>query len=365
MRFLDRLRGGDKPHRHSAEDLARLDETAPGWRAIDRAVDRLYPGVEPAHWGTKVRWSAGGPDPLDGISAYPGEGPRHWHYVTYGLSELYGKTSGDADVSGWGIELTFRLARTEGDAAPTWPWSLLQNLARYVFESGNVLSPGDHTDLNGPIALKEDTAIRAALFVMDPKLDPIDTPNGRISFVQVIGVTIDEYEAAVEWDTNWMVEILGERNPLLVTDVRRASLLDDANVRQQIADGIARDGSSMTGVNIDTLVITIDGESVSIHVGAIAVQRLRQLVRGRLEHDRSFWIRGGDSSVGFQRGESLSWHGESDDFHITVPEDVIRDMKGIPEIAGRYPLGDAGRLVFEVEQSIIRGSDDQEVSRIG
>ena len=200
---------------------------------------------------------AGGPDPLDGISADPGEGPRHWHYVTYGLSELYGKTSGDADVSGWGIELTFRLARTEGDAAPTWPWSLLQNLARYVFESGNVLSPGDHTDLNGPIALKEDTAIRAALFVMDPKLDPIDTPNGRISFVQVIGVTIDEYEAAVEWDTNWMVEILGERNPLLVTDVRRASLLDDANVRQQIADGIARDGSSMTGVNIDTLVITI------------------------------------------------------------------------------------------------------------
>ena len=67
----------------------------------------------------------------------------------------------------------------------------------------------------------------------------------------------------------------------------------------------------------------------------------------------------------FSPGESLSWHGESDDFHITVPEDVMRDMKGIPEIAGRYPLGDAGRLVFEIEQSIIRGSDDQEVGRVG
>ncbi|MFV2172583.1 suppressor of fused domain protein [Actinomadura sp. LOL_016] len=58
------------------------------------------------------KWTLGGPDPLDGISVYPRADPvPHWHFVSYGMSELYEKTSSNADESGWGFEFTFRLVR--------------------------------------------------------------------------------------------------------------------------------------------------------------------------------------------------------------------------------------------------------------
>ena len=43
--------------------------------------------------------------------------------------------------SGFGFELTFRLRREPGEIAPpTWPAALLQALARYVFQSGQLAS---------------------------------------------------------------------------------------------------------------------------------------------------------------------------------------------------------------------------------
>ena len=49
----------------------------------------------------------GGPDPLDGISVY--DAGDFWHFVSYGLSELYTKECEDPEYSGYGIELTFKL----------------------------------------------------------------------------------------------------------------------------------------------------------------------------------------------------------------------------------------------------------------
>ncbi|MFX7739968.1 suppressor of fused domain protein [Acinetobacter baumannii] len=41
------------------------------------------------HYGTVIKYMLGGPDPIDGVSVYRSEnGGAHWHYVTYGFSEL-------------------------------------------------------------------------------------------------------------------------------------------------------------------------------------------------------------------------------------------------------------------------------------
>jgi hypothetical protein len=71
-----------------------------GWEAIIAKLTAAYGAQEPKHWGTVVRYTDGGPDPLDGVSAYRADGPAHWHFVTFGLSELYAKKSSDATVSG-------------------------------------------------------------------------------------------------------------------------------------------------------------------------------------------------------------------------------------------------------------------------
>ena len=90
----------------------------PGWQAIAAKLASVYGEQEPKHWGTVMRYSEGGPDPLDGISAYRAENPPHWHYVTFGFSELYEKTSKNKQESGWGFEFSFRLQRRKGEKSP-------------------------------------------------------------------------------------------------------------------------------------------------------------------------------------------------------------------------------------------------------
>ncbi|XP_014670811.1 PREDICTED: suppressor of fused homolog [Priapulus caudatus] len=73
--------------------------------------------------------------------------PPHWHYVSFGLSDLHGDgrvhESNTTGLSGFGFELTFRLLRESWEVVPpTWPATVLQSLARYVFQSENTFVPG-------------------------------------------------------------------------------------------------------------------------------------------------------------------------------------------------------------------------------
>ena len=81
-----------------------------GWDAITRAFEKLYPEqTDPLHYAPMISWRLGGEDPLDGISIY--DGGDYYHFVTYGLSELYDKESEDFDYSGYGFELTLKLKK--------------------------------------------------------------------------------------------------------------------------------------------------------------------------------------------------------------------------------------------------------------
>ncbi|MEH1167341.1 suppressor of fused domain protein [Micromonospora sp. CPCC 205539] len=226
-------------------DLSMTSD-APGWEAIDARLDVLYPDVEPKHYGTLHRFALGGPDPLDGISFYPRDSPvSHWHIVSYGMSELYAKESDNPEESGWGFEFTFRVTRDIEDTdPPMWAANMLQNLARYVYSSGNWFESGHHMDANGPIWQDYETAVTALAFVEDPELGTIPTPHGQMQFLQVVGLTGDEYEAVQQWTTEGVLGLLAERAPLLVTDLDRPSLTDDAAVRAVIEAGRAHDDIS-------------------------------------------------------------------------------------------------------------------------
>ena len=86
---------------------------APGWAAIDAALGRLYPRQVPHQFASQTAYELDTPSPLPAIAVYEAVRPEHWHYVTYGLSELFEQTSRDAAVSGFGFELTMRLAAPE------------------------------------------------------------------------------------------------------------------------------------------------------------------------------------------------------------------------------------------------------------
>ena len=146
-----------------------MTSTKPGRDAIDAALRRRYPGVRP-HLQPLAPATAGG---LHGCAAYLAGG--HWHYITYGLSELDGKSpDDDPDWSGWGFELTIRIPAE--DPMPVWPFDVLRRAAQLVNSRGELLEPGHRLDLGdaGPVTVAADT-----------ELGLIDTPNGRVQFLSI------------------------------------------------------------------------------------------------------------------------------------------------------------------------------------
>jgi suppressor of fused-like protein len=369
MGLLRRLLG-DRPPDPARPGAARSKEAAhhaPGWVAIDAALVRRYGEQVPRRWGAMLRRRLGGSDPLDGISAYHDEGPpSHWHYVTYGLSELYAKQSADPARSGWGIELTFRLRRADGDSdAPEWPITILQNLARYVFESRNRLLPGHHIDARGPIALDEPTELVATAFAADPDLPGIQTPNGSVDFVQLFGLTRDEYDAARAWDTSALLDLVRRANPLLVTDLGRETVLADPELAAEVARRTADEGTSQDGIFVEDLSWSLDA-GLEIIVGASAVPDVALMLAGRVGLGKIAAIYGRNGRILLRPGDGSSWTVEGDALALTLPADAARALAGqIAVRAGDYRVAEVPELRLHVVPSVIRDEQGNEVERIG
>jgi hypothetical protein len=173
------------------------------------------------------RYSEGGPDPLDGVSAYKAANPPHWHYITFGFSELGEKTSANLEESGWGIELSFHLKAKPGEVEPPlWPVVMLQKLARFVFGNCTPFDDDHYVAFGAPITKDERTTLEAMVFRIDPQLGEIDTPNGKVKFIQAIGITSDEHKmvAAADGAAAILPKLLRGNQPGVV-DMGRKSVL--------------------------------------------------------------------------------------------------------------------------------------------
>lgn len=210
------------------------EEQAVGWEAIDAELEKIYGEQEPRHYASMLKWRLGGNDPLDGTSIYDCHEPVfHRHLVSYGMSELYfNPESAGKEYSKWGFEFTFRLAPYQGDDEynhaehePIWAINLMNNLGRYVFESGNYFDAYHFIPANSPIKADCDTALVGVAFVPDTKLPTIQTPHGEVQFLQMVGLT----QAELDWlwqdtETNRCKELIDKMrvdNPDLITDLTR------------------------------------------------------------------------------------------------------------------------------------------------
>ena len=204
------------------------EDDAVGWLEIDIEFERLYPNQEPKHFAPAISYMLGGEHPLDGVSIYESKKQTdHFHFVTYGFSELYyDENKIEDEFSKWGFELTFRLKPfAEDNGNPSWVIALLQNIAKYVFDSGNWFEEFHYMPANGPIRLDTETDITALVIVADPEIEKKQTPHGELSFLQIVGITSAEYEAIKENPgiVEELVNKLKENNPLLITDLTRKS----------------------------------------------------------------------------------------------------------------------------------------------
>jgi len=355
--------------------MAKLtDCDTSGWDAISQALNTIYPGQEPKHYGTIISWRLGGPDPLNGISVWKRITPLpHWHFVTYGFSELFEKESNNAAVSGYGFELTFRL---QTDAAsgepPGWALNMLQNLARYVFRSGNIFRDGEWMTANGPISLDRPTQLCGIGLVYDPELPAIQTPNGRVEFLQIVGLTKEEEQAAKLWKPRKLLEVFLPHMPLWVTDLDRATVLNDPSIRRQVADGIEQDGSSCGLLYTDVLSVSEDktaGPERSIFqltFGARQVDELCALIPARLRFHRDLALAGQDWTVRFIHGNQNSVSLQENVLLMQMAKEAVDEfVKTIKPREGLYQLQSFPGVVWKIERTLIRDSNGNVTQTIG
>lgn len=230
-------------------------------------------------WFFVVNFRLGGHDPLDYISMYRNDGnvelniPPHWHYVTFGLSDLHGDGRVHArsamdhqeHPSGMGFELTFRLVKTshtnadgspQDDAPPIWPANLLQQLARYVFQTGNRLCVGDNVPWKKSLD-NSPSHIQHMLIAADPQLRRTQSPFGYVDFCQIVGVTEEELNQASWWKGTGVLSLLSKDpqtgGEWLITDMERSQSVFELfpKTLNELKQNLEYDGSDLAGINAD------------------------------------------------------------------------------------------------------------------
>jgi hypothetical protein len=168
-----------------------------GWDAIHSAMTALHgPQDDAPHWVLDV--SLGALDPrLESLSAY--DAGDSWHFVTVGLSDVWDARCHRSELSGLGFEFTMRvrkprrLFRRGHERPPLWAIPLLKRLGDLAM-GGAAFRPGATFDPGGPITGQPDSPLVAVGFVVDPSLRTVTTPNGTLSFIQVVGLTANELD---------------------------------------------------------------------------------------------------------------------------------------------------------------------------
>jgi len=350
------------------------EEKLDGWGAIEQTMTKLYGDQEPKHYGTLISYMLGGPDPLDGISAYKAEGPvPHWHIVTFGFSELYEKESDNAEYSGYGFELTFRLVREEAEEEPpAWALNLLQNMGRYVFNSGNVFRSGDFLDANGPICLDSDTKLTALAFIEDPELPEADTPNGRVQFLQMIGITSGELEAMQMWNTTGMLNACEQHMPRYITDLTRDCFTQKPEITDAVQSGMERDGSSTGFLYVDQLgwepaKKRLLGKTPAVlSLGAKQAGIIGKLLAGRILKGKSLYLSGPDIQAVFEPDVQAGFEEGEDGVRIRLNAASAAELSDrLQPKEGEITLALCKGLTVQIVKTYIKDQEGNVVSTIG
>ena len=220
--FKKKNKEPEKPEvKEPAEEIG-----AEGWLNIEKEFLRVYPGqTKPKHYGTLVKWRLGGNDPLDGISIY--DGGDYWHFVTFGLSELYEKESENKEISGYGYEMTLKLKKykfEDEEAEIKNICGILQSIARITFNNGEIFLPNEfiYTGQQTGMDAKQKSNITGFITISDTSVNTIDTPNGKVDFLELIGMTDAELKTLSNKAS--VIDIYGRLGSDL-TDYRRESLV--------------------------------------------------------------------------------------------------------------------------------------------
>lgn len=253
---------------------------------VDDGETAIARALLEAHPGSKLLW-LGEPQRSKrvrlGCVALRASAPApHWLVASRGFTELDEKVEDDPQLSGWGFEITCRLPARAKARDVAWALDRMQGFADHFADAVSFLTPYHHV----PAPAHAEDDIAGLVFVEDHELFMTRSRNGAFAFFQMIGLKSDEYEAVTAWDCRGLIDLVRERDPLLLLDPARASHLSDPRFALAVEEGRERDGSSTgarSGVAIRWFAVRDEFE---VHLSVPTAALVRASVKARLSHGK-------------------------------------------------------------------------------
>ncbi len=354
----------------------KLDEPAggPSSRPIGELWQQVYQGQVPAFRPSLLDKQLSGREPLTGIYVFHRPGPNaHWHFITDGFSDPTRKLAEEDDLSGCGFELTMRLKcprDAEDTSPPEWVFGFLQNLARYVFSTGNLFDEGHYLDLHGPVMPTGRKKLAAIAISHDRGLREASLPTGGVNFLQIFGLTSDEFRSVRAWDTLGFFELIRSFNPQLITELGRSSYLRIPMIKSKIEEGKRREGSSTDFLFVASanwrVQETEAGSRLILYLGANGIEDLREFIPGRVPLGRYLAVVAGNRTVRFEPTAQPAWYVRGDTLVLRLsPKGAITLASNLRPKAGVYAVPGLDDAQIVIERSEIRDELGNVVEVIG
>jgi len=195
-----------------------------GWNAINEAVRKIYGDAKPVeNFAPIIKYKFGGKEPLDQINIY--ETDDYYHYITYGLSELEEQEPKEDGYSKYGFELTLKVKKTNLNSFEELKWLCvgLQELASYIYNTGKIFTPNEYIYYGDNIGIDVNRRSDKVAFVtvIDNDFGTISTSNGKVEFIQLVGITFEQVNKILSKDKTAtdIVEEIKNINPKFITDL--------------------------------------------------------------------------------------------------------------------------------------------------
>lgn len=271
--------------------------------ALDAALAKLGSNVMHAIDPRRIiSFDQGGP-PVWSVGMVEVSGPTPYTLlVTYGFSHALSPESFRE-----GVMHEYSLAIPKGTPLSPWADAFLRHQTRYILTQGADIRVNDCIPLRGvPMtrvpfqpehhAAMPDSALIGVLCAEDPVLPTVQTPHGTISIRRLLGIDGLELDRVETWSPDGFLYVLRSVNPLLLSDLGRASFMKDPTFAATVNARATEEGSTMDAALFDVRWLLDDSGAVHVELPqGQAAKRLLDGVQGRVGFGRrlaAFSMRG-------------------------------------------------------------------------
>ena len=190
--------------------------------------------------------------------------------------------------------------------------------------------------------------------------------NGRVAFLQVVGLCADEYELVKDWDCGRMLEQILRQWPLLITDLQRQSILADPSVDAEVRSLAAQEGSSQGELFASKADWHVTDGLLHITVSATVAGDIRKLLVSRVRHSKPFAVHGRERGVMIEPATDSSWKTDVTVAIVSLSAGAVAQMlQTLQPERGIYRWPALPEVSLQVVPSEIKDQDGNVIKVIG